>query len=83
MEEWQSLPVTYKGEELEFEARIYRYSFTYRIEVIIDNVPVQFEQDDEENYRALVSLEDMSKSKQISVGLLQCISLQLKQLSLK
>lgn len=83
MDEWQTLPITFQGEDLEFETRIYQYGYIHRIELIVDGIPVQFEHDDEENYRALVSLEDMSKSKQLSVGLLQAISLQLKQLNLK
>jgi hypothetical protein len=83
MDEWLTLPVTYQGKDLEFEARVYQYGYIHRFEVIIDGIAVQFEQDDEENYRALVTLEEMSKSKTINVGLLEVMALQLKQLSAK
>jgi hypothetical protein len=81
VEEWQTLPITYQGKELEFETRIYQFGYIHRIEVLIDDLPVQFEYDDEENYRALVTPEELSKGREISIGLLQVIAIQLKQLS--
>jgi hypothetical protein len=39
---------------------------------------VQFELDDEQQYRALVSPEQMEESKKLSIGLLQAIALQLE-----
>jgi hypothetical protein len=45
-------------------------------------VVVIFEPDEEGVYRALVTLEDMARSRGLSVGLLQAITSQLEKLSL-
>jgi len=81
MSKWQILPITYTGIAYELETRIYQYGYIHRVEVMIDNILVQFEQDDEENYRALVSVEQMEQSKNINIGLLEAISKQLSALN--
>ena len=83
MDDLLVLPLTYQGKELEFEVRVYQHGYIQRIEVQIEDIPVQFEVDDGQNYRALVSPEQMEQSKKISVGLLQAIAQQLETLSPK
>jgi hypothetical protein len=77
------LPVTYMGEELEFEVRVYQFGYAHRVEVLIVDIPVQFELDDEQNYRALVNLEQMEQSKNLNIGLLQAIAGQLESINPK
>jgi hypothetical protein len=75
------LPVSFQGEELEFEFELQR-GYVIRAGVMVAEVVVVFEPDEEGNYRALVTLEDMARSKGLSVGLLQAIGSQLEKLSL-
>jgi len=48
-----TLPVNHFGEELEFKARLERWSTGHRIAVLIDEQTFTFEPDEEESYRAL------------------------------
>ena len=78
------LPLTYQGREMEFEVRAYRLGYVQRVEVLVEDIAVQFELDDEQNYRALVSPEQMERSKKkLSVDLLRAIALQLESLNPK
>lgn len=73
------LPVDYNGEELEFEMKI-RQGYIPGVEIIIEGIPVIFEHDNNEQYRALVSPEQMHNSKHLTAGLLQAIAQQLETL---
>ena len=75
------LPVSFQGEELEFEFDV-QHGYVTRVGVKIGEVVVIFEPDEEGVYRALVTLEDMARSRGMSVGLLQAIASQLENLSL-
>ncbi|WP_426671906.1 hypothetical protein ACPPVU_11775 [Mucilaginibacter sp. McL0603] len=78
------LPLSYQGEELEFGVRVYQLGYIQRVEVWVEDIAVQFELDDEGNYRALVSPEQRDESKKkLSVGLLQAIALQLESINPK
>jgi hypothetical protein len=77
MEESLLLPVNYNGEELEFEMKI-QQGYVPRVEIIIDGVPMIFETDNDGQYRALVSPEQIHNSKHLTVGLLQAIAQQLE-----
>jgi len=68
------LPVTYQGKEYEFETGFQRYGYIHRIAVNINNVTVLFEPDEERNYRALVTPEQMERSGELNIGLLQAIA---------
>lgn len=71
------LPVTYLGEELEFEMKL-QQGYIPRVEILIDDIPVVFETDDSGDYRALADMALIARSKQLSVGLLQAIAGQLE-----
>ena len=73
------LPVDYNGEELEFEMKL-QQGYVPTVEIMIDGIPVIFETDNDEQYRALVSPEQMCQSKQLSTGLLEAIAGQLETL---
>jgi hypothetical protein len=83
MDDLLVLPITYQGQELEFEVRVYQYGYIHRVEVQIGDIAVQFELDDEQHYRALVNPEQMEQSKKLSVGLLQAIAMQLETINPK
>ncbi|GAC1455917.1 MAG: hypothetical protein NVSMB7_17480 [Chitinophagaceae bacterium] len=42
----------YKNQERNFEALFTAFGYSYKIEVIVDGMPVIFEPDEEKNYRA-------------------------------
>jgi hypothetical protein len=83
MDDLLVLPLSYQGEELEFECKVYRFGYIHRVEVWIEDIAVQFELDDEQNYRALVSPEQMEQSRKLGVALLQAIAQQLELISPK
>ncbi len=69
------LPVNYRGKELEFEARLLLHGYIHRVEISINDFIVLFEPDEERNYRALVSIEQLeSKENAPDKGLLQAIA---------
>lgn len=71
------LPLDYQGEELEFEMKI-QQGYDQKIEIMIGGIAVIFEKDNDERYRALVGMEQIDKSKSLSLGLLQAIAGQLQ-----
>lgn len=71
------LPVDFNGEELEFEMRI-QQGYVPRVEIIIEGIPVIFETDNDEQYRALVSPEQIHQSKVLIPGLLKAVAEQLQ-----
>ena len=74
------LPVNFQNKDLELEFDIQR-GYVTRVGVKVGEVVVIFEPDEEGNYRAMVTLEEMAKAKELSVGLLQAIASQLEKLS--
>jgi len=74
MDESFMIPVSYMGRELEYEGRLRITGYVHKIEIDVDGVPVIFEPDEERNYRALVSHEQIDKSKHLSAGLLEAIA---------
>ena len=75
MDERFLLEVNYKGELLKYDAELRNFGYINRVLVDIDGLLVQFELDDESNYRALVSPEQIqSKDNPLEVGLLQAIA---------
>jgi hypothetical protein len=75
MDEQFLLEVTYKGEILKYDAELRNFGYINRVVVDVDGLAVQFELDDESNYRALVSPEEVqSKDNKLEVGLLQAMA---------
>jgi hypothetical protein len=82
MDERFLLEVTYKGEVLKYDAELRNFGYINRVVVDVDGLMVQFELDDESNYRALVSPEQVqSKDNKLEVGLLQAMAQKLAALS--
>jgi hypothetical protein len=67
------LPVDYNGEELEFEMKI-QQGYVPRVEININCIPVIFETDNDEHYRAI----QIDQSKKMDTGLLEAIAQQLE-----
>lgn len=80
MEETFIIDVHYLEEELEFEGQLHITGYQHKIEIDVDGVPVFFEPDEERNYRALVSMEQMSTHKKLNPELLQAIAQRLDSL---
>lgn len=81
MDDTFMLPVTYQGEELEFESRLLTLGYIHRFEVDVNGVPVLFEPDEEGSYRALITPEQVeTKGSLLKYELLLAIAEQLAAL---
>jgi hypothetical protein len=74
MDEAFELPVTYKGDELLFEATLVVTGYTHKFIVNVKGQEIIFEPDEERNYRAVLNYEDLMASSNIDMGLLQKIA---------
>lgn len=75
MDDYFMIPVYYQSKEMEFNARLLLQGYIHRVEVIVDDIPVLFEPDEERNYRALISMEQLDgKGKNLNKGILQAIA---------
>lgn len=68
------LPVTFNGKEMEFPSRLLNYGYTVKLEVDIEETKVLFEPDEERNWRALISFEDVQANKKLKADLLKAIA---------
>lgn len=73
MDEYFTIPVTYKGEEYDFTSRLLLTGYTHKFEVDVNGLLVLFEPDEVQNYRALVN-ESQLKNAKVDIGLLQAIA---------
>ena len=64
--------VSYKGAEREFQAVLRLYGYIHRFHVDVEGTDVQFERDEEGNYRAIIPPD--TKGKIPDAGLLQQIA---------
>lgn len=74
MEDEFIIPVSFNGAELEFPARLLSYGYSYKIETDIEGTKVLFEPDEERNWRALISYEDVQANKRLNTELLKAIA---------
>ncbi len=68
------IPVVFNHKELRFPCRLLQYGFTVKLEVTIEEAKVLFERDEERNWRALLSYEDIRANKKLDPGLLKEIA---------
>ncbi len=73
MDEPFELPVTYKGNELLFPARLFMLGYIHKFQVQVNGYEVFFEPDEERNYRAVIDPEQVESSK-VDVELLKAIA---------
>lgn len=68
------LPLTFKGKELLFPVHLLQYGSSYKLQVEIEDTTVFFEPDEERNWRAVLSYEDMQANKKLNAELLKAIA---------
>ena len=73
MDDTFEIPITYKGEELLFTAKLIALGYVHKIQVDVYGVSVIFEADEEGLYRAIID-PDTVKGQHIDVGLLEEIT---------
>lgn len=73
MEEFE-LTVIFNGKELRFPVQLLNYGTSYKLQVEIEGTRVFFEPDEERNWRAVMTYEDMQANKKLNIELLQVIS---------
>ena len=79
MDDRFELTVLYKEKEIVFPVKLLNYGYSYKLEVEIDKTKVLFEPDEERNWRALISYEDMQANKHLQIDLLNAIALALDE----
>lgn len=79
MEEEFELPVVFNNKEQSFTTRLLNYGNSYKLEVDVEGTKVLFEPDEERNWRALISYEDVQNNKKINAELLQAIALAIEE----
>jgi hypothetical protein len=68
------LPVTYKGEEHLFPARLLSTGFVRSFSVTVNNQELLFEPDEEQFYRAIFDPDKTDETKRVDVELLAAIA---------
>jgi len=79
MDEFQ-LPVTYNNETVYYTTVFLQYGYSYKLQVDIAGTPVFFEPDEERNWRAMLSYEDMLANKKLDAALLRAIAQSIEEL---
>ena len=67
------IPVTWRGKDLSFPARLQQTGYTHRIVVNVDGVEIALEPDEEKNYRAMLVDPDHPDAGKIDAGLIAAI----------
>lgn len=75
------IPVTYKDKDYNFPATLLNYGYTIKLEVDVDNTKVLFEPDEERNWRALISFEDIQANKKMDPELLKAIAISIEAIT--
>ena len=68
------IPVTWNNNTIEYTGQLLQYGYSYKLELEVDGTKVQFEPDEERNWRALISYEDMQANKKPDPRLLKAIA---------
>ena len=55
MDDDLEVPVTYKNQELIFNAKFVQFGYSYKFEVDVNGIIVFFEPDEERNFRAIIA----------------------------
>jgi hypothetical protein len=68
------LTVLFNTQELVFPGKFLDYGYSSKIEMDIEGTKVLFEPDEERNWRALISFEDLLANKKLDKELLKAIA---------
>ncbi len=74
------IPVNYQNKALEFPAQLFTTTYSYSIEVIIDDEKINFEKDDEGAFRAIASSPHSGREQKIKPDLLQAVAYALEEI---
>lgn len=74
MVELFDIPVSYKGREILFTARLLMMGYVHKFQVDVDGYELFFELDDCGEYRALIDPTNMEDAKNLDVELLKAIA---------
>jgi hypothetical protein len=75
------LTVSYRNKEIEFPAQFLRTGYSYRIQVDVYGTIINFEPDEERNWRALAENDHALRNKNITPELLQSIAHSLEEIT--
>ncbi len=68
------IPVVYQNKTLELPGQLVTTAYSYYIEVEIEDTKVNFERDDEGNFRAIIPPSDSENGAKTNAQLLQAIA---------
>ncbi len=71
------LALNFKGKDMLFPVKLLHYGTSYKLEVEIEDTKVLFEPDEERNWRAVISYEDVQANKTLDKELLELIASEL------
>jgi hypothetical protein len=71
------IQVTYESDEYIFPAELIPYGYSYKIEVDVFRKHINFERDEERNFRAIINPDDLQGTGMINKALLAAIATQL------
>jgi hypothetical protein len=75
MDEAFVLEVEHNGKPLQFETRLMRLGYTYKLSVMVDEIEILFERDEEGGFRAIVPEGvDQKNRRSIDPALLKSIA---------
>lgn len=76
MDEFE-LAINFKGKDLLLLVALLNYGSSYKLNVEVEGTKVLFEPDEERNWRALISYEDVQANKKLDTDLLELIAKEL------
>jgi len=68
------VPVTYKNQELIFNAKFIQFGYSYKFDVDVNGILVSFEPDEERNFRAIIDPTIDHTNHKIDKELIQLIA---------
>jgi hypothetical protein len=71
------IPLTYKSKDISLPAEYISTGYSYKINVDVFGQVISFEPDEERNFRALVSYEDIQEARKVDKTLVEEIARQL------
>ncbi len=74
------LPITYKGIDYLLPTTLVTYGYSYKIAVTVFDTIINFEPDEERNFRAVVNAEEINHSKKLDTVVLQQMATTLEEL---
>jgi hypothetical protein len=73
-----NMTIEYKGEVRHYTAAIFKYGYTHRILVKIEDFEINFEPDEEGRLRGIIDEHEKEKQKAVDVQLIQAIATDLE-----